>query len=130
MHFTPTSMVNWGPAPEEYFTGRAWFGPLAEPEDSAEVVVTGVGFEPAARTNWHSHPGGQVLYCVSGYGLVASDHGERTALTAGDTVRVPPGELHWHGAAPDSPMFHLSITVGEPTQWTDRPVTDDEYRVP
>ncbi len=49
-------------------------------------------------------------------------------MTAGDTVQIPPGELHWHGAAFDAPMTHLSITVGEPTEWTDRPVTDDEYR--
>ena len=128
MHFTSTDLIKWVPAPEARFTGRAWFGPMAEPDDSSEVVVLGVVFEPNARTNWHSHPGGQVLYCVSGYGLVANDDGERTAMTAGDTVQIPPGELHWHGAALDAPMTHLSITVGEPTEWTDRPVTDDEYR--
>jgi len=125
MRFTESSFVNWGPAPEEYFTGRAWFGPLVE--EGNDINVLGVGFEPGARTHWHSHPGGQVLYCVSGLGLVANEEGERTTLTPGDSVQVPPGEVHWHGAALGSPMLHLSITTA-PTAWIDRPVTDDEYR--
>jgi quercetin dioxygenase-like cupin family protein len=125
MRFTESSLVDWGPAPEEHFTGRAWFGPLVE--EGNEIKVLGVGFEPAARTHWHSHPGGQVLHCVSGLGLVANGDGDRTTLTPGDTVQIPAGEMHWHGAALDSPMFHLSITT-EPTVWTGRAVTDDEYQ--
>ncbi len=126
MQFRKSDFVAWGPAPGEHFTGRAWFGPLVE--EGGSINVLGVAFEPGARTNWHSHPGGQVLYCVSGLGLVANAGGDRTALTPGDTVQVPPGELHWHGAAADSPMFHLSITAGGPTEWTGEAVTDEEYR--
>lgn len=125
MRFTESSFVNWGPAPEEYFTGRAWFGPLVE--EGNDINVLGVSFEPGARTHWHSHPEGQVLYCVSGLGLVANEDGERTTLTPGDSVQVPPDEVHWHGAAKDSPMLHLSITV-DATAWTDDPVTDDQYQ--
>lgn len=128
MEFTSSAFIDWGKAPEESFTGQAWFGPMGNPGDTDEVLVLGVGFEPGARTHWHSHPGGQVLYCVSGYGLVANEAGERQALTPGDSVQVPPGELHWHGAAKDSPMFHLSITTGGPTEWTDDPVTDEQYQ--
>lgn len=127
MQFTPTSSISWGQAPEQDFTGRAWFGPMAQPDDEAEAVVLGVAFEPGARTNWHSHPGGQVLYCVSGLGLVANEDGDRVTLTAGDTVQIPPGEVHWHGASIDAPMFHLSITAGGATEWTDRPVTEEDY---
>ena len=119
--------IDWQAAPAESFTGRAWFGPMAPPGDSSELNVLGVGFEPGARTHWHSHPGGQVLYCVSGQGLVANEHGERTTLTTGDTVQIPSDEVHWHGASPDAPMVHLSITRA-PTEWTDLPVTDAQYR--
>jgi quercetin dioxygenase-like cupin family protein len=126
MEFTSSSVINWGPAPEEFFTGKAWFGPTGNSDDATEIVVLAVGFEPSARTNWHSHPGGQVLYCVSGYGLVANEAGDREELTPGDSVQIPPNELHWHGAAKDSPMQHLSITV-DATAWTDDPVTDDQY---
>lgn len=128
MQFTSASVIDWGPAPDEWFTGEAWFGPMAQSDETEEIVVLGVGFEPGARTHWHSHPGGQVLHCLSGYGLVANADGDRHALTPGDTAQIPAGELHWHGAAADSPMFHLSITAGGPTEWTDRPVTDDEYQ--
>ncbi len=127
MEFRSSSSISWEPAPEEFFTGKAWFGAMAEPEGTTEIVVLGVGFEPGARTNWHSHPGGQVLYCVSGYGLVANEAGHREELTAGDSVQIPPNELHWHGAARDSPMVHLSITT-DATAWTGDPVTDDQYR--
>jgi len=40
-------------------------------------------------------------------------------------VWIPPGEEHWHGAAPDSYMLHLAISLGG-HDWLD-PVTDDEY---
>ena len=126
MEFTSSSFINWGPAPGEFFTGKAWFGPMGDPDDTTDIIVVGVGFEPSARTNWHSHPGGQVLYCVSGYGLVANEAGDRETLTPGDSVQIPSDELHWHGAGKDSPMFHLSITV-DATAWTDDPVTDDQY---
>lgn len=125
MEYRKSDFVEWQRAPEEWFTGQAWFGPMVEPD--REINVLGVGFEPAARTNWHSHPGGQVLHCVTGLGIVANEAGDRVALTAGDTVQVPPGEVHWHGAASNSPMFHLSITTAG-TEWLDRPVTDDEYQ--
>ena len=127
MQSRKSDSVDWETAPAENFTGRVWFGPMALPGDSSELNVLGVAFEPGARTHWHSHPGGQVLYCVSGQGLVANEQGKRTTLTTGDTVQVPSGELHWHGASPGAPMVHLSITRA-PTEWTDRPVSDSQYR--
>ena len=127
MQSRKSDSIDWETAPAENFTGRAWFGPMAVPGDTSALNVLGVGFEPGARTHWHSHPGGQVLYCVSGQGLVANEHGERTTLTTGDSVQIPSGEVHWHGASRGAPMVHLSITMAA-TEWTDRPVTDVEYQ--
>jgi hypothetical protein len=31
-------------------------------------------------------------------------------VRAGDVIHTPPDEWHWHGAAPDHYMTHLSIT--------------------
>ncbi len=45
----------------------------------------------------------------------------------GDTVYAPAGERHWHGAAPDSPMMHLSITYGGATEWDAEKVSDEDY---
>ena len=47
-------------------------------------------------------------------------------LRPGDVVRTPADEWHWHGAAPDHFMTHLSMTEG-PAQWGEH-VTDTEYQ--
>ena len=50
-------------------------------------------------------------------------------MHAGRTVYCPPGEEHWHGAAPDSFMEHLAMldNADDPattTTWLEH-VTDD-----
>lgn len=127
MHHETADETTWDPAPEEHFTGRAWFGPLHRPGDALDLNVLGVRFEAAARTDWHTHPAGQVLYVVAGTALVQTESGETVAAGPGDAVHAPAGEMHWHGAGPDAPMVHLSITHGGPTEWSDRKVTDEEY---
>ena len=129
MHHQSAESVAWGPAPPEHFTGKAWFGALHRPADDEDLNVLAVGFEPGARTDWHSHPAGQVIYVVTGTARIQTEAGEVVEAGPGDAVHAPAGELHWHGAAPGSPMVHLSITHGGPTRWEDRKVTDEEYGV-
>jgi quercetin dioxygenase-like cupin family protein len=100
------------------------FGPIS---GDGAVNMLGVQFEPSARTYWHSHPEGQILYVVNGVARVGNEDGATVEVDAGDSVYAPPGELHWHGAAPHSPMTHLSITSGGETEWLPRKVTDEEY---
>lgn len=125
---TPGRAVEWSPAPPRHFTGDVLTATLSQPDDPEHVLVLGVHFVPGARTDWHSHPGGQVLHVSSGRGLVVNRDGQRLEVVAGDTVTTPPGEVHWHGAAPDAPMTHLSITSHGRTVWEDDKVTDAEYR--
>ena len=119
--------INWDRAPEENFTGRAWFGPLEVADDPDGLVVIGVLFEPGARTDWHHHPGGQTLYVASGAGYVRNTDSDTVTVSAGDVVSIPPGETHWHGASADSYLMHLSVTTGAPTQWQGGKVKDAEY---
>ena len=53
-------------------------------------------------------------------------------VRAGDTVHTPPGEWHWHAAAPDRFMTHLAIweapADGPETEWGEF-VSDEEYSV-
>jgi len=125
-HVTSDGLA-WEPAPSEHFTGRAWFGPMSPPMTPDALNVLGVMFEPGARTAWHRHVDGQVLYVVNGAGLVGNDAGELVSIVTGDTVVIPPGETHWHGAAPGSHMMHLSLTTGGPTEWLGRLVEDADY---
>ena len=126
MKHTPAENIDWAPAPVDNFTGDVWFGSLSHASPEA-LNALAVLFSPGARTDWHTHAEGQVLYCVSGAGLVQNDGGDKVTMSPGDTVYSPPGERHWHGATPRSHLVHLSLTTGAPTAWFPEKVTDAEY---
>ena len=106
------------------FTGRVFADPVLPAADG--IVVNNVFFEPGARTHWHTHEVAQVLYVLAGEGRVQSRDGTGAALTTGDTVHIPAGEEHWHGASPGSYLLHLAVSVGE-TRWLEA-VTEEDYR--
>lgn len=108
------------------FTGQV-FNYLTMPATDG-VTINTVTFTPGARTYWHSHTDGQILEIVAGRGLVCTEGERPVTVMAGDTVWVPPGERHWHGAAPDSFMTHTAISLG-PTRW-DAEVAETDYRPP
>jgi quercetin dioxygenase-like cupin family protein len=111
--------------PADWFTGDVWIDLIARGPEPSHLNVGSVHFTPGARTAWHSHEGGQTLYVTEGKGLTQS-RGDRLAeIHPGDVIYTPDGEEHWHGAAPDQFMTHLSITEGDP-HWGAH-VTDDEY---
>jgi len=55
----------------------------------------------------------QILVITSGRGVVGDRSGRRT-VEVGDVVVAQPGEWHWHGAAPDSPMTHVTVQMAGP----------------
>jgi quercetin dioxygenase-like cupin family protein len=69
--------------------------------------------EPGTITRWHTHPRGQLLYVLSGCGLVQRENGPIVPISEGDSVWFAPGERHWHGASPDSPFSYISIQAVE-----------------
>ncbi|KRE67350.1 cupin [Arthrobacter sp. Soil736] len=119
--------------PAEMFTGDVFFDVIAAPQpEPSRMRVNSVHFAPCARTAWHSHAVGQTLHVTEGVGLVQSRGGEILVMKAGDTVYTPPGEWHWHGAAPDHFMTHLAMweapAEGPESEWGDL-VTDEEYGI-
>jgi quercetin dioxygenase-like cupin family protein len=118
--------------PAEMFTGDVWFDVIAKGEEPSRMRVNMVRFAPGARTAWHCHAVGQTLHVTEGIGLVQSRGGEVVVMRPGDTIYTPPGEWHWHGAAPDHFMCHLAMWEGPgegqgpESEWGDL-VTDDEY---
>jgi quercetin dioxygenase-like cupin family protein len=105
------------------FTGEVWGDPVLEATDG--VLINSVFFAPRARTYWHRHERGQVLYVTSGQGRIFDRDGRGATIRAGDTVWIPPGEEHWHGADAGTYLVHLAISLGK-TEWLDE-VTDEEY---
>lgn len=113
----------------EWFTGTVWMEELARDARPDGVVIVRVAFAPAARTAWHTHPLGQVLYVLAGRGRAGTEGGPVIDLAAGDVVRIAPGERHWHGAAQDSLMTHLAVqeTDGQGNVTWMEQVTDAQY---
>jgi quercetin dioxygenase-like cupin family protein len=106
--------------PGTTFTGEARLARLLAAQEPGGVAVTLVRFEDGARTNWHVHPGEQVLYVLEGEGRVGTER-EETLIAAGDLVYAAPGERHWHGAAPGRSMAHLSLTTRGSPEWFESP---------
>lgn len=120
-------------APAERFTGDVWVNMLAEGVEPSRLRVGLVRFAPCACTAWHRHAVGQTLHVTDGVGFVQSRGGPVVVMRPGDTVVTPPGEWHWHGAAPDQFMCHLAMSEssGDPAvadvEWGEH-VTHEEYR--
>ena len=116
-------------APADYFTGTAWIKSLVPADDTFNTLIGNVVFEPGARNNWHTHPGGQILIVTEGIGYYQEKGKPIQLLHKGDVVQVLPNIEHWHGASPNSEFTHIAINTN--TQkgivvWLER-VTDEEY---
>jgi quercetin dioxygenase-like cupin family protein len=113
----------------ENFTGRAWNTGLVASDSTFTTLVGNVYFEPGARSNWHSHPAGQILIITEGIGYHQIKGQPRQELKKGDVITCPPGITHWHGASPQTGMHQLYIVLNTEkgiVQWM-QPVTENEY---
>jgi carboxymuconolactone decarboxylase len=109
----------------EYFTGQSFLFPMA----NDTVNVANVTFAPSCINNWHTHSGScQVLVGVSGRGYYQIWGQEPVEMKPGESVTIPEGTKHWHGAAGNSWFQHLSImSRGAGTTWLE-PVDQNVYR--
>jgi quercetin dioxygenase-like cupin family protein len=113
----------------EGFTGTVWQDPIIEAPAPACIRAVRVSFEPGARTAWHTHPLGQTLYVLSGVGRAQAWGGPVREIKPGDTIWIPPGEKHWHGASPTHGMVHIAFQEaldGSHVTWMEH-VPDDVY---
>ena len=115
--------------PADWFTGTVRIDPLFQATAPARATAANVTFEPDARTAWHTHPLGQTLIVTAGWGLVQRWGGPIEEIRPGDVVWFPPGEKHWHGAAPTTAMTHIAIQEqldGKAVDWMEK-VSDEQY---
>jgi quercetin dioxygenase-like cupin family protein len=115
--------------PAEYFSGVVRIDPLFPTTAPARAAGNAVTFEPGARTAWHTHPLGQVLIVTAGCGRAQRERGPVEEIRPGDVVVFPPGEKHWHGAAPTTAMTHIAIQEsldGKAVEWMEK-VSDEQY---
>ncbi|MDO4858213.1 MAG: carboxymuconolactone decarboxylase family protein [Thermoguttaceae bacterium] len=129
--------ADWSPIPvgepntayAKFFIGRSYLHKLT----LDQVPAFGVTFEPGCRNNWHVHHaktgGGQILIVTAGEGYYQEWGKPARRLVKGDTVNIPAGVKHWHGAAPDSWFQHIALEVPgteQSNEWLE-PVDDAAY---
>ncbi|MFM0007685.1 cupin domain-containing protein [Paraburkholderia dipogonis] len=98
---------------------------------SVPICRASVTFEPGARSNWHTHPLGQILMVTAGCGWTQCEGESIVEIRAGDVTWCPPGHKHWHGASPTTSMTHIAIQEaldGKNVYWLE-PVTDEQYLI-
>ncbi len=111
------------------FTGTAWLQMLVNNDSIYHTSIGNVTFEPRARTNWHKHPGGQILLVTDGEGYYQEKGKPIQVIKKGDVIKIPPFAEHWHGAAPESSLTHIAISPNTDkgsVVWL-QPVSGEEY---
>ena len=126
---TPAIFAKGEKAPLDYFTGTALIRTLVPNDKTLNIQIGNVVFEPGARNNWHTHPGGQILIATDGVGYYQEKGKPIQLIRKGDVVTILPDVKHWHGASPNSEFTHIAVNPNTQkgiVEWLER-VTDEEY---
>ncbi|WP_320053549.1 carboxymuconolactone decarboxylase family protein [uncultured Acetobacteroides sp.] len=116
-------------APSQYFVGKVWVNININQNDNYNSMIGTVNFEPSARTNWHTHASGQILFVIDGVGYYQEKGKPVQIIRKGDVVKIPKNVIHWHGASHSNSMTHIAIVTDldkDQTDWLE-PVSDKEY---
>jgi quercetin dioxygenase-like cupin family protein len=108
------------PADDPRFTGKS---------DNLDAKDLGVGrrsFEAGARSAWHTHDKGQLIFVEQGRGRVQRKGESIRELKLGDSDYTAPNVVHWHGAAPNERYVQVAVSFGGDIKWMQK-VTDAEY---
>jgi len=82
--------------------------------DAKDVTAGRRNFEAGARTAWHSHDKGQLIYAESGR-MRTGRRGEAfKEYAAGGSEYTAPNVEHWHGATPKEPLVQVNISLAGP----------------
>jgi len=110
-----------GPAP----INPANFTGLVTPHATTDIRTLRYEFARGARTNWHSHAGGQVVFVERGR-MRTQERGKAVQeFGPGALVRTEADVVHWHGARPDDGLTQVALSFGV-TNWL-QPVSEAEY---
>lgn len=113
----------------DWFTGNAFLYALLTRDKNNDFALGSVTFQAGARTNWHTHPKGQVLIVTGGEGFYQEKGKPAQVLKKGDVINIPENQEHWHGASAGSTLVHIAITNykdDKNVMWLN-PVTEEEY---
>ena len=100
---------------------------IVTPRNTSDIRMNRYHFDPGARTKWHSHEAGQVIYVEEGRLRVQERGKAARDVEQGATFHVAPGVEHWHGAVPSGQgITQISLSFGT-TNWKE-PVSENDYK--
>jgi quercetin dioxygenase-like cupin family protein len=114
---------------KDLFTGNVYNIGLVDADSVFTTAVGNVYFEPGARSNWHSHPSGQILIITDGVGFHQIEGQPVEIIKKGSVVRCPPNVRHWHGASVEVGLQQLYIVPNTEkgiVNWNEA-VTGEQY---
>lgn len=102
------------------FTGES------APLDASLLRATRRRFAASARSAWHTHEKGQLLFVEEGRGRVGKRGQPNRDMGPGESDYTGPNVAHWHGGTPDRPLVQSALAFGGETKWMEK-TTDAEY---
>jgi len=109
------------PAAEaDTFTGKAFR------LESKGYGLSRRGFEAAARSDWHTHDGAQLLFVEEGRMRAQVEGQPMKEVGKGESILLPGAVAHWHGAVPAQAATQLSVTFAGGIKWMEK-VNDAQY---
>lgn len=94
--------------------------------DAKDLTAARRKFDAGARSAWHSHDQGQLLYAESGRMRTGRRGQPVKEYAAGGSEYTAPNVEHWHGATPGEPLVQVNVQFGGTTKWLTK-TTDAEY---
>jgi quercetin dioxygenase-like cupin family protein len=108
------------PGTSPQFTGTS------TPMDGKDLSAARRSFEAGARSYWHSHDNGQLLFVEKGIMRTAKRGEKMRELKTGESDYTAPNVVHWHGASPNEPLVQINVGFSGGSKWYEA-VTDDQY---
>jgi quercetin dioxygenase-like cupin family protein len=94
--------------------------------DTEGLRISRRSFEPGARTAWHRHIDGQLLFVQEGRARIQRRGEVLREIGKGESDYTPPNMDHWHGATPHEHFVQVAVGFGQEVEWLEL-VTDEEY---
>lgn len=108
------------PGDDPRFTGKS------DALESKDLGVSRRRFEPGARSAWHSHDKGQLLYVEEGRARTQKRGQPLREMGSGESDYTGPNVIHWHGAVPHTHFIQVAVSFGGEIKWMEK-VTDAQY---
>jgi quercetin dioxygenase-like cupin family protein len=89
-------------SPNVHHVGNVWLSELNAPDSVFSYGTSVAIFDPGARLDWHTHPGGQILIFTDGVGYYQEKGKAKQTVRKGEVIKCMPGVEHWHGATAES----------------------------